>query len=264
MRRRFGSARSAGRSARSTSQAGFVQLIVVSALAVLGGLLSASLLGATQTSRQAAALERLVRSEVVADAGFRRLVAAIEDPSDTLENAALQEPTKVAFAANELSLRIEANGSKIDVLVAEPQLIERYASQAGLDTPGVAGLLDELGAARRDQDGAKALELVRVALTGLLPGDELNHDFTRFGGSGIDPTYASRRVLHAVPDLSLADADRIAAASPAERAQEAQLSRYFASGGRRFALVTQVATSEWRLPIEISTAGKVIVLAGRR
>ncbi|WP_141728262.1 hypothetical protein [Devosia insulae] len=243
-----------------------MQLLVVSALAVLGALLTAGLLAAAQTGRQAAALERLVRSEVAAEAGFYRLVAAIEDPADTLETAALQGQTTLALAGNELLLGIETNGSKIDVPAADLQLIERYARQAGLDGRDLSALLAELGAARADGDGSAALEALRVAMTGLLPSQELNRDITRFGGSRIDPTYASRRVLHAVPDLSPADADRIAAAPPAERAQYAQLSRYFASGGRRFALVTRVAwgatdLSEGCLPIEISTAGRVIVLA---
>lgn len=241
--------------------------MVVSALAVLGALLTASLMGATQTSRQAAALERLVRSEVVADAGFRRLISAIEEQSDTLETAALQGPTKFVMAGNALSLGIEANGSKIDVLAADLQLIERYARQAGLDGGDASASLAELGAARQDRHSVRALEALRVAMAGLLPNDELSRDITRFGGSGIDPTYASSRVLHAVPDLSPADADRIAAASPEARAKFAQLSRHFASGGRRFALMTRIAwganaLSEGCLPTEISTSGKVIVLAG--
>lgn len=251
----------------SAYESGFVQLIVVSALAVLGGLLTAGLLAATETGRQAAALERLVRSEVAADAGFYRLVAAIEDPADALETTALQGPTKFVMAGDEVSLGIEANGSKIDVLAADLQLIERYARQAGLDGGGATALLEKLGAAREADNGPAALEAIRVVMTGLLPSEQLSRDITRFGSRGIDPTYASSRVLRAVPDLSPAEADRIAAASPEERAQFAQLSRYFASGGRRFALVTRIAwgandRSEACLPIEISTAGRVIVVAG--
>lgn len=253
-------------SAKFASESGFVQLLVVSALAVLGGLLTAGLLAAAETGRQAAALERLVRSEVAADAGFYRLVAAIEDPADTLETVALQGQTTLAMTGDELSLGIEANGSKIDVLAADLQLIERYARQAGLNGPQVGALLGELGVARQDGDSVRALEVVRVAMVGLLPGGELRRDITRFGGPGIDPTYASSRVLHAVPDLSPADVERIAAASPEERAQFAQLSRHFSSAGRRFSLVARLrwgenAASESRLPIEISTAGKVVVLA---
>jgi hypothetical protein len=243
-------------------------LIVVSALAALGGLLTAGLLSATQTGRQAAALERLVRSDVAADAGFLRLVAAIEDPGDALENAALQAPTRLDVADYELLLRIEANGSKIDVLAGDLALLGRYARQAGLDARDVAALLDALGAARDRQDGVAALEFARVALAGWRSGEELSRDITRFGGVGIDPTYASSRVLHAVPEVSPTDADRIAAAPPDERAQFARLSRYFSSTGRRFSLLARMGwgadnASEQRLPIEISTAGKVVVLAGR-
>lgn len=261
--RRRGGAAAAG----SASESGFVQLIVVSGLAVLGGLLTVSLLAATETGRQGAALERLVRSEVAADAGFYRLVAAIEDPADALETAALQGQAQLVIAGDELSLGVEANGSKIDVLAADLQLIERYARQAGLDGRDLSALLDRLGVARETGDGPAALEAIRVAITGLLPSQELSRDITRFGGSGIDPTYASSRVLHAVPDLGPADADRIAAAPLAERAQYAQLSRYFASAGRRFSLVTRVgwganALSEGCLPIEISTAGRAVALAG--
>lgn len=239
-----------------------MQLLVVSALAVLGGLLTAGLLAAAETGRQAAALERLVRGEAAADAGFYRLVAAIEDPADTLETVALQGQTTLAMTGDELSLGIEANGSKIDVLAADLQLIERYARQVGLNGPDVSALLDTLGAAREAGNGSAALEAIRVAMTGLLPSEELSRDITRFGAAGIDPTYASSRVLHAVPDLSPADADRIAAAPSAERAQYAQLSRYFASAGRRFSLLVRAGLLDQRLPLEMSTAGKVVVLAG--
>lgn len=241
--------------------------MVVAALAGLGGLLTASLMATTHTSRQVAALERLVRSEVLGACGSYRLAAAIGDPADVLESLALQEAARVGIGDTEMSLRIEISGGKIDVLAAEVDLIERYAGQSGLAPPAVAGLLTDIGEARARADGAAALEAIRSALAGTLPLAEIDRDFTRFGGAGIDPSYASSRVLHAIPDLSPADADRIVAAAPEERAKDAHLSRYFSSTGRRFSLVTQAAwganeTSERRLPIEISTSGKVVVLAG--
>lgn len=250
-----------------SADTGFVQVIVVSALATIGGLVTASLIATTKTNQQTAALERLVRNEAIGISGSQRLAAAIDDPADALEAQALWGTVATKLANIEISFRIEPEGSKIDVLAAELGLIEGYASQVGLDPRSTTTLLGEIGKARGRSDGVTALEAVRVAMTGMLPAEGLDRDFTRFGGAGIDPSYASSRVLHAIPDLSPADADRIAATTPDERAQHVHLSRYFSSGGRRFTLVTQIAwsaneTSERRLPIEISTSGKIIVLAG--
>lgn len=253
-------------SAIPNADTGFVQLIVVAALATLGGLLTANLMAATHTSRQTAALERLVRSETIGTSGAYRLAAAIGDPADALENQALHGAVNVGVGGTGMSLRIETSGSKIDVLAAEMVLIEGYVSQSGLAPSAAATLLANISEARTRSDGAEALEAVRVALAGILPIADIERDFTRFGGPGIDPSYASAHVLHAIPDLSPADAARIAAAAPEDRAKDA-LSRYFSSTGRRFSLVTRIVwapneTSERRLPIEISTAGQVIVLAG--
>lgn len=249
------------------SDAGFVQLLVVAALAAVGGLLTAGLMTAMQSSRQTAALERLVRSDAIAASGFRRLATAIEEPADTLESEALRGPVDVSLGGTGLSLRVEANGSKIDVLAADITMIESYLRQTGLDPQSVTTVLDDVGKARSSANGAAALQIIRAAVIGLVPDSALSRDLTRFGGMGIDPNYASRRVLRAIPDLTPADAERMASAPEGGRAQYAHLSRYFASTGRRFSLLTTInwtadTMPERRLPIEISTSGKVVVLAG--
>ena len=217
--------------------------------------------------RQTAALERLVRSDAIAVSGFQRLAAAIDESADVLENQALQGFVSLPLASAEILLGIEADGSKIDVLAADPLMLERYLTEASLDLRRVTILLGDIGVARSRSDGAGALEIVRAAIAGLLPTGAFDRDLTRFGSSGVDPTYASARVLHAIPDLAPSDADRIAATPAGERAQYARLSGYFASTGRHFSLVTRIgwgadAAAERRLPIEISTSGKVVVLAG--
>lgn len=245
--------------------AGFVQLLVVAALATLGGLLTASLMSATQTSRQTAALERLVRGDVLAESGFQRLIAAIDGPQDTLENEALSGAVSLSLADADVQLRIEAIGSKIDVLSADLLLLENYLTQAGVERQQLAALLADVGDARSRSDGEGAIEAVRAVGAGLQPA--FDRDLTRFGGPGIDPNYASSSVLRAIPDLAPIDADRIAATPEGERGEHARLSRYFTSTGRRFSLATRIewaadAIAERRLPIEISTSGKVMVLGG--
>lgn len=252
---------------QAASDAGFVQLLVIGALATLAGLLTVTMLTAAQTSRASAALERLVRNSAVGDASALRMMAAIEDPADDLETRALRGSMTVAMGPVDTTLRIEAEASKIDVLFADVALLERYLVHRGFDASTVTALVQRLSVARESGDGVGALEALRVALTAALPTGEFDRDVTRFGGVGIDPISATGRVLLAIPDLSPAEAKRIAAASPEDRAQYAHSSRYFSSSGRRFSLVTTTArgvgqASERRLPIEISTAGKPIVLAG--
>ncbi len=247
--------------------AGFVQLLVVAALAMVGGLLTAGLMSATQTSRQTAALERLVRGDVLAASGFQRLIAAIDGPQDILENEALRGAVSLSLADADVQLRIEANGSKIDVLAADLTLLENYLTQAGLERQRLAALLGDVGDARARSDSEGAIEAIRAVAAGLQPAEAFDRDLTRFGGPGIDPNYASSRVLRATPDLTPIDADRIAAAPEGERGEYARLSRYFTSTGRRFSLATRIewaadAISERRLPIEISTSGKVMMLGG--
>lgn len=242
-------------------------MLVVAALATLGGLLTITLVAETRTSRQAAALERLLRAETIGTSGFYRLVAAIDDPADALEIQALQGMAAAQIGDTKPSLAIESSGGKIDVMAAEMSLLEGYLNRAGLAPSAATGVVGEVAEARVRRDGATALEAVRTALSGTFRPAELDMDLTRFGTAGIDPRHASNHVLHAIPDLAPTDAEQVAAAPLEERPRSLHLSRYFASMGRRFSLVTRVDFGpghllERQLPIELSTSGKVIVLGG--
>ncbi|MBI4924141.1 MAG: hypothetical protein HY834_20590 [Devosia nanyangense] len=249
--------------------AGFVQLMALVALATISAVITASIVGATTGGRTSAALERLIRSDAVATSGFVRLEAAIIDASDSLETGALAPTSdaRVGVGDVQVGLRIEAEDGKIDVLRADRDLLARYLANARLPPDVEVRMLGAIDEARAREDGGAGLEAVRRAL--LEQGDEASfyRDFTQFGSSGIDPVYASDRVLASFPDLSPAEVAQLIRTSPEARATGSIRSRYFKSGGRRFALVSWIdwsvgQRSELRLPIEISAAGKPIRLAG--
>lgn len=246
---------------------GFAQVTLLLALAAIAAVLTASLATSRGASRQAASLEQLARGEARAESGFQRLLAAFADPADELEAVAFAGDAQVSVGGVPVTLRIEAEGSKIDVLEADRSMVARYLEQNFVVGGEIASVLAALEADRSRADATAASLLLELALVGGLDLGQMRRDLTRFGGKGIDPQYASERVLRAVPDLTLAEADRIAALGPSERASFLGRSSYFASGGRHFTLVAEIdgdggGSMEWHLPIEISTAGKAIVLAG--
>jgi len=83
--------------------------------------------------------------------------------------------------------------------------------------------------------------------------------------AGIDPRYATERVLAAVPDLDPGELASLLAMPAVDRASRHGLSRLFESGGRRFSFAVKVDQPPFvpttrRLPIELSTSGRVVVL----
>ena len=246
---------------------GFVQILLLVALATIAAVLTAVLIGARQNVLYAKALDRMIRTEALAASGFQRLGAAILDHADDLEQAALEgtDPPLVTLADARLALTLEGEGGKIDLLRADMALLTEYLVNAALPAAAQARLIADIAAARDSKDGAAARDAVRLALLDSLSNAQIDADFTILGTTaGIDPRYASERVLAAVPDLDPGDLAALLAMPEAERTQQG-LSRYFESGGRRFSLVVKIdqppfAPATRRLPIELSTSGRVLVL----
>jgi hypothetical protein len=121
----------------------------------------------------------------------------------------------------------------------------------------------------RDIDSANSgLNAILVSLLDHRSDRELAQDFTEFSDhSGIDPAYASGRVIAAIPDLPTSTAARISGSTIQDLAQLNLQSRYFAPNGARFSLVAHIdwgpnQSSERRLPVEVSSAGRLVALAG--
>lgn len=242
-----------------SSTSGFAQIIVVGALATIAALLATAVPATTANTRMAAAVERLAEIDIAAGSAFRRVIAALASPEDTLEGEALANEVSVTHG----TVRIETEAGKLDVMLADIALFDRLAQNLG--HPARNAFLDTLTTAQAAGNVRQALELVRTELAALV--DDFDRVVTRYGGTQVDVLSALPEVLATLPDLTTAQVAQILAVPPAERAQFAGLSRYLTAGGRRFAIVARMAwaadeVAVRRLPIEVSTSGRPIVLGG--
>jgi hypothetical protein len=95
---------------------------------------------------------------------------------------------------------------------------------------------------------------------------QLERDFGIWNQTaGIDPMYASRAVLSAGPNLTLNAVEQVLQLSQNNPSAIRGLSAHFSTGRAVFSIVATVRwgpneTSSKRVPIEISSAGRVLVL----
>lgn len=251
------------------ADAGFAQLLVIGALAVMAAILSAAIATARLGSAQISALDARVLADARLTSGIDLLRDALGDPQSDLESQALAQPVVVHVGDEAVALSLTGEGGKIDVMRGDPALVARFAAVAGVSQSDAAELLRRLAERRAAGDDAGALDVVRVYLAEAVGFDALDESFTRFGSDRIDPAMAGAAVLRAIPDLNAAQVTQIIATPAAERGQYAPLSRYFASGSRRFMLVArqdgkQGQRFERRLPVELTASGGVIELDAAR
>jgi hypothetical protein len=140
---------------------GFAMIIPVVALAAVGGVLTTAVIASRGMSHQTAALEELIRSDINVESGLRRLVAAFADPADGLELVALAVGADIEVGEASLTLRVEPEAGKIDVIKSDEQLVRRYLSQAGGDTDTIWPKLSHL---RQTGDGEAAFQAIALAL----------------------------------------------------------------------------------------------------
>lgn len=248
-----------------SSNGGFVQVMVVAGIAALAALVVAGLSSTQSADVTAAALERTLRVDVLSRAAFERVLAALESRPDTFEQQALAGPTELEISDQAVAVSVEGEAGKIDLLQAPLPIVARLAENLGLPAGARTTLMEELEEARRERDPAGALDLVRQRLA--LLADDLDAVVTVFGSQHIDPTYAATDAFEAIPDLSPTEIAQILSAPPSERGQFAAMSEHFATDSRRFSIAVRIAwapdqVSVRRLPIELSTSGRAIVLAG--
>jgi hypothetical protein len=246
-------------------EAGFAQILVLSALAVLAAILTVAISTARLGGQQISALDARVLADARLASGLALLQEALADPANDLDTRALRAPITAGVAGASVELSIIGEGGKIDVLRADPVLVGRFATNADLAGEAVVHLLAELADRRNAGDDIGAMEAVRLALAEAIGFPAVDENFTRFGSDRIDPAFASEAVLRAIPDLGTSQMAQIIAAPPAERSQYTSLSGYFASGSRRFTLVARLSEKpgqrfEQRLPIELTSSGGIIEL----
>jgi len=244
---------------------GFVQLIAAIGLATIGGIITIAVSDAIANSYDRGALERLVSTDAASRSGFIQLESSIDDPTHALDREALKLPTAVDLGLGYQSrLSIEPVSGKIDVLRAPPEVIARYLESEGADQQIVVSLKDKLKESVTQDDPYTLLDDITIALRG---SPYIRRDMTDYGASTIDPRFATSRVLAAIPDLSpttLAALSGQNISSP----DIARMSHYLSLGqSTRFDLVVsqtwnKSASSERRLPIEITAAGRVLLLGG--
>lgn len=250
---------------RETSNAGFVQVVVLAGIATLAALSVAGLSSTQSADVTAAAIERMLRVDVLTRSAFARVLAALESRPDTFEQQALSGPTVLEISGQEVAVSLEGEAGKVDLLQAPLTTVVRLADNLELPTGELDSFIAELEGARSQGNAVQALDLARQRLA--LRAADLDAVVTIFGNAHIDPTYAPREVLETIPDLSPAEIAQILSTPPSERGQFVALSEHFATNSRRFSIAVQIAwgpdqVSIRRLPIELSTSGRAVVLAG--
>jgi hypothetical protein len=251
---------------------GFVQILVLAGLATVAGLLTAVLSDARQWGENGRSIERLTAGMAVAESGVRRLLAAINDPTDDLESRVGVDgvPFPFGVAEHSLDLAIEGEAGKIDVLAADRAVLLGYLQDLHLTEENRAFLVQAIDSARLRTDGPAAMDALFSHLLPVVSSELIEQDFTLLSGlAGIDPMLASERVLAALPDISDIEAKEIVRLRRTQPLSIAGLSIYFASGRPLFTLVATVhwnetETTTKRVPIEITTAGRALVTSGFR
>lgn len=249
---------------------GFVQVLVLISLATISAILQVILSNSVQLSSSLKALDRSVLGQTAASSAARRVIAAIEDPSDDLETKILAAgtPYPVEIAGTKVEVSIEGEGGKIDPATADQSIIAGYLAPLTLSGDQRSGLMAQLAEARANKSPAAAIGALYRFLVSIVSSDQLRRDFTDLDTTtGIDPMFADDRVLAAIPDIG---AGKMAAIKSLRRDNPAGLngmSAYFTSGQPIFTIVATVhwsATEQYSMgvPIEISTAGQVIALDG--
>ena len=129
---------------------------------------------------------------MLGEALARRLVAAIEQPSDDFENVVLHGSGEtLRFMGMDITLKLESEAGKIALGSAGHELQDRYLRVMSIDDDSVTSPVQtDAGAGAADRDLARLLAHFGDA--------QISRDFSRFNPlSTIDPAFASNEVLRA-------------------------------------------------------------------
>lgn len=246
---------------------GFAQVLVLASLAILSALLTAALTQGAGTNRYSVAFDLQIRGGAIARSGVDLVVHAIEDPTDNLEASLLapDRPYVATIAGVETELEIQAEAGKLNPATTDLALLAGYLADAAVPPETHIDLLAELAAPRADGDALAALRLVHARLLRHVDWQQLQRDFGIWNTTaGVDPRFASRAVLAAVPDLS--DVENLLRTRKIDPASIHSGSRYFTEGRAVFCVS---ATARWAADgiasyaeaIEITSGGRVLRLS---
>jgi hypothetical protein len=255
--------RHAGRHKMSRdAEAGFAQVLVLASLAVVGAILTVALTTGAQTNRYSLALDLQLRGGAIARSGIELIIGAIEQPADTLETSLLaaDTPYRTTISGIDTELEIQGEAGKLNPATADLTLIENYFAAAGIPLDAQAELLAALAQPRQEADGLAALRLVHAYLLPHLDLGQLRRDFGMWNTTaGIDPLFASRAVLAAVPDLG--NVESLLQLRKTDPGSVRSLSRHFTESRGVFCLV---ATAHWA-PDRIASHAEIVeITAGGR
>jgi hypothetical protein len=247
---------------------GFAQVLVLTSLATISAIITVALVHASGSGALTSALDRQVRGEAAAVSGIRRVIAAIEAPADDLETRILssEHPLPFEFGETRVELQIDGEGGKINPVRSAPELLTGYIGTLPLSEDARRGLLAAIEDARELDDREAGLQAVHRYLLPIVPMAQLESDFGIWNQTGgVDPLYASERVLSAIPDLTAGGVAQVLQLRKSDPSAVRALSAHFATGRPIFSIVAVVRGSAGemtskRVPIEISSAGRVLVL----
>lgn len=183
---------------RQSNAEGFAQIIALTGMAILGGMIATLQLQTIGAIRAQSALQQTIYGRIAADSATRRIFSAIENDDDTLEatlahaNGTLQ----LHEAGLDMAIVLEREGGKISASNSPSELVQGYL--AGL---GVVGTASARVGEVPPSAGVQAI--VTIGLLQQNVDGSFDQDFSRYHLSpGINPLFASDRVLDAVPDLT--------------------------------------------------------------
>lgn len=187
---------------RQSNAEGFAQIIALTGLAILGGMIATLQLQTIGATRAQSALQQTIYGRIAADSATRRVFSAIENDDDTLEATLVKGNGTLSLkeAGVDIAILLEREGGKISASNSSSELVRGYL--AGLGVAGSPSVGVGVGVGE-----AQSTTALRATITiGLLHQDEdasFDRDFSRYHLSpSVNPLFASERVLGAVPDLT--------------------------------------------------------------
>ena len=197
-----------------------------------------------------ASYEERLEAMLAQESGLARLFSSLADRNDPLRGRIVAggEPFVWDFEGALIELKIEAEGSKIDVNSAPIILIENALSASGLADGMIQDIVGRIVNARQSGVRLVSFALFEPAWTVARIPFSPAAIFTFSSGRGkIAPHAAHPIVLESIPDLSENEVSALLASRLETRGQPARVqSEYFGQPGNIYSLVAAVADDEER------------------
>ena len=183
---------------RQLNADGFAQIIALTGLAALGGMIAALQLQTIGATRAQSALQQTVAERLAAESATRRVFAAIENDDDALEAtlAHANGSLRLNEAGLEMTILLEREGGKISASNSSSELVQSYLANLGVADPSPVSTGEV-------QSPATLRAIVTIGLLRQGVDASYDQDFSSYHLSpGVNPLFASEPVLGAIPDLT--------------------------------------------------------------